>query len=211
MRRPARPVAPPRVWRPHDVFTRAEPRPEMLAGEGRMTMQRKRIFQIAGAALTAIVLLSVLARGRAPRHDAAQTAALPVAPVVAARKTSLRTTLTLSGEFKPFQEVDLHAKVAGYIRSITVDVGDRVRPARSSPCSRSRSSWRSSRRPALRSTAPDRRTRRRTRPTPASSRSPKRVPGLIARAGARRRPRPRPGSRSPRRRVRSEPAKRPPP
>jgi RND family efflux transporter MFP subunit len=93
-----------------------------------MTMQRKRIFQIAGAALAAVVLLSVLARGRAPRSDAAQAAALPVAPVVTARKTSLRTTLTLSGEFKPFQEVDLHAKVAGYIRSITVDVGDRVRP-----------------------------------------------------------------------------------
>ncbi len=43
------------------------------------------------------------------------------------RKTPVRTTLTLSGEFKPFQEVDLHAKVAGYIRTISVDVGDRVR------------------------------------------------------------------------------------
>jgi RND family efflux transporter MFP subunit len=33
----------------------------------------------------------------------------------------------LSGEFRPFQQVDVHAKVAGYIRKINVDVGDHVR------------------------------------------------------------------------------------
>lgn len=36
-------------------------------------------------------------------------------------------TLTVAGEFIPFQEVELHAKVAGYIRKINVDIGDRVR------------------------------------------------------------------------------------
>src|SRR6202047_3990549 len=35
--------------------------------------------------------------------------------------------LTIAGEFKPFQDVDVHAKVAGYIRSINVDVGDHVK------------------------------------------------------------------------------------
>jgi RND family efflux transporter MFP subunit len=35
--------------------------------------------------------------------------------------------ITLSGEFRPFQEVDVHAKVAGYIRRIYVDVGDHVK------------------------------------------------------------------------------------
>src|ERR1700732_3887638 len=35
--------------------------------------------------------------------------------------------LTIAGEFKPFQVVDVHAKVAGYIRSINVDVGDHVK------------------------------------------------------------------------------------
>jgi RND family efflux transporter MFP subunit len=35
--------------------------------------------------------------------------------------------LALTAEFKPFQEVDVMAKVAGYVKKINVDVGDRVR------------------------------------------------------------------------------------
>jgi RND family efflux transporter MFP subunit len=33
----------------------------------------------------------------------------------------------VAGEFQPYQEVDLHAKVSGYIRRINVDIGDRVK------------------------------------------------------------------------------------
>jgi RND family efflux transporter MFP subunit len=33
----------------------------------------------------------------------------------------------VAGEFLPFQEVEIHAKVAGYIKKIYVDIGDRVR------------------------------------------------------------------------------------
>ena len=32
----------------------------------------------------------------------------------------------MAGAFKPFQDVDVHAKVAGYIKKIYVDVGSRV-------------------------------------------------------------------------------------
>ena len=32
----------------------------------------------------------------------------------------------MAAEFRPYQEVDIHAKVAGYLKSIHVDVGDRV-------------------------------------------------------------------------------------
>ena len=93
-----------------------------------MTGHRKRTFLFAGVVAAAALFASVLAKGRAPRADAAAAnAAGPIAPVAVAHKTPIRTTLTLSGEFKPFQEVDLHAKVAGYIRTISVDVGDRVR------------------------------------------------------------------------------------
>lgn len=94
-----------------------------------MTWHRKRTFIIAGAAVTAALFWSVFAKGRAPRGgvSSADHGAAPIAPVALARKTPLRSTLTLSGEFKPFQDVDVHAKVAGYIRTISVDVGDRVR------------------------------------------------------------------------------------
>src|ERR1039458_2207884 len=48
------------------------------------------------------------------------------ASVVAALRTPLANTLTVAGEFLPYQEVELHAKVAGYIRHINVDIGDHV-------------------------------------------------------------------------------------
>jgi len=39
----------------------------------------------------------------------------------------LAHNLVLTAEFKPFQEIDVMAKVAGYIKEIRFDVGDRVR------------------------------------------------------------------------------------
>ena len=38
----------------------------------------------------------------------------------------LAQTLTLAAEFRPYQEIEVHAKVAGYVKAISVDVGDRV-------------------------------------------------------------------------------------
>ena len=52
--------------------------------------------------------------------------AQPVA-VALAKRAPIRQSLVLSGWFKPFQNVDVHAKVAGYIKAIYVDVGDKVK------------------------------------------------------------------------------------
>jgi RND family efflux transporter MFP subunit len=51
------------------------------------------------------------------------------APAAVARveRRTIANTLRISGEFKPFQDVDVHAKVAGYIKVIYVDVGDHVK------------------------------------------------------------------------------------
>jgi RND family efflux transporter MFP subunit len=51
----------------------------------------------------------------------------PVAAVVKVDRRNLGTPLTLAGAFKPFQDVDVHAKVAGYIKAIYVDVGSHVK------------------------------------------------------------------------------------
>jgi multidrug efflux pump subunit AcrA (membrane-fusion protein) len=59
-------------------------------------------------------------------HAQKAEGAVPAAVVLVERK-DIANTLVLSGEFKPFQDVDVHAKVAGYIRKIHVDVGDHVR------------------------------------------------------------------------------------
>jgi RND family efflux transporter MFP subunit len=56
-------------------------------------------------------------------------AASDVPTVAVARTTTenLSHDLILTAEFRPFQEVDVMAKVAGYIKRINVDVGDRVK------------------------------------------------------------------------------------
>jgi len=48
------------------------------------------------------------------------------ASVVMVSRGSLASTLTVAGQFEAYQQVDLHAKVSGYIRWIKVDIGDRV-------------------------------------------------------------------------------------
>lgn len=39
----------------------------------------------------------------------------------------LRQVMSVAAEFRPFQEIDVHSKVAGYVKAMYVDVGDRVR------------------------------------------------------------------------------------
>src|ERR1700723_149116 len=51
----------------------------------------------------------------------------PVAPVASVERGDIGDTLTIAGAFKPFQEVDVHAKVSGYVRPMNVDIGDHVR------------------------------------------------------------------------------------
>jgi RND family efflux transporter MFP subunit len=47
--------------------------------------------------------------------------------VVKAARADLSSDLVLTAEFEPYQQVDVMAKVSGYVRSIKVDIGDRVR------------------------------------------------------------------------------------
>ena len=63
-------------------------------------------------------------------HDSdvqSDKASAPVAPVAVVERGQLANQLQVAGEFLPYQEVELHAKVAGYIKRINVDIGDRVK------------------------------------------------------------------------------------
>jgi len=42
-------------------------------------------------------------------------------------RQDLSRGVTLTAEFKPYQEVEIHAKVAGYVKQINVDVGDHAK------------------------------------------------------------------------------------
>ena len=94
-------------------------------------MTQKRLW-IAAGILLAIVLLVWRWNSRGPTEADDQnhplaSAAETVAAVAHAERRTVGNTLTIAGEFKPFQDVDVHAKVAGYIKAIHVDVGDHVR------------------------------------------------------------------------------------
>lgn len=52
---------------------------------------------------------------------------LPVVGVAPATVGNVAQNIVLTAEFRPYQDVDLHAKVAGYVRMIRVDIGDRVK------------------------------------------------------------------------------------
>jgi RND family efflux transporter MFP subunit len=94
-------------------------------------MTRKKLW-IAGGVLLVMLLLAWRWIARAPTeaddhgHTSGTSADAPAA-VALVKRRDLGDTLTVSGAFKPFQDIDVHAKVAGYIRKIYVDVGDHVK------------------------------------------------------------------------------------
>jgi RND family efflux transporter MFP subunit len=75
---------------------------------------------LLAAASAALLLLSGCGAGPAGREA-------PTVAVVRAVRTRLANSLTLQGEFYPFQDVMIHAKVSGYVNPIRVDIGDRVK------------------------------------------------------------------------------------
>jgi RND family efflux transporter MFP subunit len=50
-----------------------------------------------------------------------------IAPVAVVERRPLANSVHVAGELLPYQEVELHAKVSGYIREIKVDIGDHVK------------------------------------------------------------------------------------
>jgi RND family efflux transporter MFP subunit len=82
---------------------------------------------VAAVALIAVCIGAAAGCGHSGGSSPSVSADAPVpAAVVQVRRSPLSNTLSIAGEFLPYQEVELHAKVAGYIRNINVDIGDHV-------------------------------------------------------------------------------------
>jgi RND family efflux transporter MFP subunit len=80
---------------------------------------------VVAAAVCLVVLLRLPARtAKANPHKEALHRPVAVALV---KRRPVVNSLTLSGAFRPYEEVDVHSKVAGFIRKIYVDVGDHVK------------------------------------------------------------------------------------
>jgi len=86
------------------------------------------VFVVGGALACVGIGALVLRRVQAdvPSRGAGINAA-PRAAIATVKREAVSNTLSIAGEFLPYQDVELHAKVAGYIRKISVDIGDRVK------------------------------------------------------------------------------------
>lgn len=96
----------------------------------RQMSRTKIVIAVAGLAMLTLAVWGWHNRtsSDASEEDAHPGAtAVPTVAVARVQRGDLGDTLTLAGAFKPFQDVEVHAKVAGYIRHIYVDVGDHVK------------------------------------------------------------------------------------
>jgi RND family efflux transporter MFP subunit len=82
------------------------------------------LYGIAVAA--AVPLAASTACSKSQAAAAASGEPRTTVAVVRAERRDLAETLTIAADFRPFQQIDVHAKVAGFLKTIYVDVGDRV-------------------------------------------------------------------------------------
>ena len=85
--------------------------------------RRRRVLLLVGGLFVVAGVVGLLLR--AGRSNT--SGSVPTVAVIKASRESLKQTLTLTAEFRPYQQVSLHAKVAGYVQSIPVDIGDHVK------------------------------------------------------------------------------------
>src|SRR5271167_1163693 len=87
-----------------------------------------KLLVLGGAVLCVLIAVAAVRRVRAGAPaNAGSGTQVAWAAVVPVKRTTISDSLSIAGQFVPYQNVELHAKVAGYIRNIYVDIGDRVR------------------------------------------------------------------------------------
>lgn len=89
-------------------------------------MRRRSALVLIGVLAVALFVILRFSGKSAKAGESAAPSLRPVAVALVTRRPVVNS-LTLSGAFRPYQQVDVHAKVAGFIRTIYVDVGDHVK------------------------------------------------------------------------------------
>jgi RND family efflux transporter MFP subunit len=84
---------------------------------------------LVGLAAALVLAATGTACKKAVGDEASKDSAAAPAPVAVAKVTraDLAREVVFDAEFRPFQDIDLHAKVAGFVQTMNVDVGDRVK------------------------------------------------------------------------------------
>ena len=92
----------------------------------------KRIRSRPATAVAIVLVLLLLSGGTfllksPPALANTADAARESLPVVEVSRRDIRQQIEVPGEFRPYQEVDVDAKVRGYVRKLHVDIGDTVK------------------------------------------------------------------------------------
>jgi len=84
-----------------------------------------------GLIALALIVISSLVWSRFWKHPAnagtAESVSIPSVAVAKADREDLYKEITIPAEFRPYTDVDVHAKVSGYVKQMKVDIGDRVK------------------------------------------------------------------------------------
>jgi RND family efflux transporter MFP subunit len=108
---------------PRSFAAKADNRSEFSKMYNRFSRTAAALMAICAAFLIAFDLTAC--RSQADNTDA-RAATTPSARVAVAQRGDISHVLTLAGQFQPYQVVDVHPKVSGYMRRINVDIGDVV-------------------------------------------------------------------------------------
>ena len=92
-------------------------------GFHKLEAQRRR----AGALFLAVVFAVAGCSRNETKQSGKEEAPRTVVAVARVQRENLVRQEVVSAEFRPFQIIDVHAKVAGYLKKIYVDVGDHVK------------------------------------------------------------------------------------
>lgn len=106
-------------------------KPQAVARWGKLLLyarqrDRKWVFMVIPLVLLLAFSPLLMSRARA-HHPALAAPATPTVPVATVTREDLFNEVSIAAEFRPFVEVDLHAKVAGYVQDLNVDIGDQVK------------------------------------------------------------------------------------
>jgi RND family efflux transporter MFP subunit len=86
----------------------------------------KRFWVLLSAIVLAIVAIVLVWHSHRRSTVVEAAPGPPAAQVAMVQRGNIAQVLTLAGQFQPYQVVDVHPKVSGFIRHIYVDIGDRV-------------------------------------------------------------------------------------
>jgi RND family efflux transporter MFP subunit len=87
---------------------------------------RKQTLSILAAGLAVPVAAGMLACSSRAKNSEARAAEIPSAQVATVQRGDISHVLRVAGQFQPYQVIDVHPKVSGYMQRINVDIGDVV-------------------------------------------------------------------------------------